>query len=201
MYGGIMMKKIKILALTLMMMVFPCVVFAFDGPIDPAELTSPIETLFDVSLGTNLENAKNVFDHAPYVQKWEDTQKNNKNPYKYGLFYKHIDNPMSKIFSQVKQEFTIGADTNKIVNQITYTLYFSNKGEYDTFINALNEQASAQWELQDEQVLPRSGYKENRETLHRTWGKDDLHLSIATSYFPEYNLHYPYIVRISRTKS
>lgn len=195
------MKKIKILALTLMMMVFPCVAFAFGGPIDPAGLTSPIETLFNVSLGTKLEAAKIIFEHDPYSQKWENTGKNNKNAYKYGLFYKHIDDPTSKIFSQVKQEFTIGADPNKIINQITYTLYFSNKVEYDTFINALTAQAGAEWELQDEQVLPQSGSKENRSTLHRTWGKDDLHLSIATSYFPEYNVYYPYIVRISRSKS
>lgn len=192
------MKRVKVLALTLMMFVFPCIAFAFDGPIDPAGLTSPIETLFDVSLGTKLDDAKAVLEHDPYSKKWKNTDENNKNAYQYALFYKHIDDPLSKIFSQVKQELTINSDMSKTINQITYTLYFSNKAEYDSFVKALTEQAAAEWELQDEQIQPMSG---GRETLHRTWGKEDLHLSIATSYFPKYNAHYPYIVRISRTRS
>lgn len=152
------MKKIRTLALTLLIFVFPCIAFAFEGPISPEGLTSPIETLFDVSLGMNLDDSR-----------------------------------------QVKQELTINADRTKTINQITCNLYFRNETEYNTLVNALIESATAEWgALQDEQV---TGLNDKREALHRTWGKDDLHLTIATEYFPEYNAQFPYIVLISRSRS
>ncbi len=192
------MKKICTLTIILLLLTLNCLALASEGSISADGLTSPIETLFDINLGMNLNEAHQILNQESYRSKWVDRYKNATPIYKYGLTYDYKEDPASKNFKQVKRELSINADRTSTINQITYVLYFRSEAEYNELVNSLVENANAEWgALQDEQITG----PEKREALHRTWGKDNLHLTIATQYYPEYNRQFPYIVRIARTKS
>lgn len=192
------MKLFYTIMTMLLLLIYPNFAFASGDRISADGLTSPIETLFDVSLGMNLDEARQIFKQEPYASKWVDREKNPTKTNNHFVFYDHRESIESKTFSQVKREFAINADRNNTINQITYVLYFRNEEEYNKLVHALVERATAEWgTVQDEQ----STGPENREALHRTWGRDNLHLTIATQYYPEYNRQFPYSIRIARTKS
>lgn len=192
------MKLFYTIMTMLLLLIYPNFAFASGDRISADGLTSPIETLFDVSLGMNLDEARQIFKQEPYASKWVDREKNPTKTNNHFVFYDHRESIEGKTFSQVKREFAINADRNNTINQITYVLYFRNEEEYNKLVHALVERATAEWgTVQDEQ----STGPENREALHRTWGRDNLHLTIATQYYPEYNRQFPYSIRIARTKS
>lgn len=192
------MKKICTLTIILLLLISPCLAFASGDSISADGLTSPIETLFDISLGMNLDEARQILNQEPYRSQWADRYKNATKMHKYNLFYDSKQDPASQAFRQFKRELSINADRTNTINQITYVLHFRSEAEYNKLVNSLVENANAEWgALQDEQITG----SEKREALHRTWGKDNLHLSIATQYYPEYSPQFPYIVYIARTKS
>lgn len=191
------MKKICTLTIILLLLICP-LAFAADDSISAEGLTSPIETLFDISLGMNIDEAYKIFNQEPYRSKWADRYKHTTQLYRYGLTYDYKENPGSKAFRQVQREFSINCDRTGTINMISYFLYFRSEAEYNKLVNSLVEHANAEWgELQDEQI---TGF-DKLEVLHRTWGKDNLHLSIVTRYYPEYSPQYPYIVQIARVKN
>ncbi len=182
----------------LLLLIYPNFTFASGTAISSDGLTAPIETLFDVSLGMNLDEARRILKQEPYASKWVDRETNSAKTNNHFAFYDYKESIESKAFPQVKREFAINADRNNTINQITYVLYFRNEAEYNKLVTTLVERATAEWgTVQDEQ----STGPENREALHRTWGKDNLHLTIVTRYYPEYNRQFPYSIRIARTKS
>lgn len=192
------MKNFYMFMTMLLLLIYPNFAFASGDRISADGLTSPIETLFDVSLGMNLDEARRIFKQEPYASKWVDREKNPTKTSNHFVFYDHRESIESKTFPQVKREFALNADGTNAINQITYVLYFRNEAEYNKLVNALVERATAEWgAVQDEQ----STGPENRKALHRTWGRDNLHLTIATQYYPEYNRQFPYSIRIARTKS
>lgn len=176
--------------LVLMLMIYPNIVLASATVINPEGLVTPIENLFNVNLGMQLDVAKGIIAKNP---KWVDKNIG----YKYGASYSYRDDVTGKAIMQVKRELSLNADRTNTINAITYILYFQDEAAYNNLVNKLVADANAEFgEMQDEQI---TGVE--RESLHRTWGKDNLHITITTRYHPEYSPKYPYIVSIMRTKS
>ena len=184
------MRQIRMFLLVLMLMVCPNIVLASEAVINPEGLVTPIENLFNVNLGMQLDVAKGIIAKN---SKWVDKNIG----YKYGVIYTYRDDITGKAIMQVKRELSLNADQTSTINAITYILYFQDEAAYNKLVNKLVAEANSEFgAMQDEQIIGGE-----RESLHRTWGRDNLHITIATRYYPEYSPKYPYIVSIMRTKS
>ena len=81
------MKKICTLTIILLLLTLNCLALASEGSISADGLTSPIETLFDINLGMNLNEAHQILNQESYRSKWVDRYKNATPIYKYGLTF------------------------------------------------------------------------------------------------------------------
>lgn len=188
-----MWKKTFFVLVGIMLLVsgFTCT-FAYHAKVEP--LVTPMDSLYGVRLGDNLETVRKKLQNSAYNEEWDAYLKETKVANEFMQEYEMVPkNPATSL--EVRRTFTIGADLDGRINSISYVLYYRTpQGEYEQLVRDFVQVATANFGTPVEQETAMG----KKRLLHRTWLNGEQRLSMVAYDMPGYDPKHPYILRILR---